>query len=179
MKNGCFGSRFFSPVRIRIIGCGTEWLAKLVLALVRTASYTQPFQWRAIGPGAGIENDGLFFGWVPFMNETDRVELEWIRSLVCEAERDLVFLWHVAAAKFGGPAYTSEVLPLVIERVATALIGSGCTVGFGDPDSKTWQEDADLLRAENPGALIAARWLANPTDVEFMVFALRRSRQDQ
>jgi len=110
------------------------------------------------------------------MNETDQLEQEWIRSLICEAERDLVFLWHVAAAKFGGPAYTSEVLPLVIERVTTALISSGCTVGFGDPDSKTWLADTDLFKAENPGAMIAARWLADPRDVEFMVFALRRSR---
>jgi hypothetical protein len=110
------------------------------------------------------------------MSETDRLEQEWIRSLICEAERDLVFLWHVAAAKFGGAAGTSEVLPSVIARVTTALIRAGCTVGFGDPDSKTWQADTDLLRAENPGAMIAARWLADPRDVEFMVFALRRSR---
>jgi len=47
------------------------------------------------------------------------------------------------------------------------------------PDSKTWQADADLLKAENLGAMIAARWRATPRDVEFMVFALRRSRQGQ
>ena len=108
------------------------------------------------------------------MNETARLEQEWIRSLICEAERDLVFLWHVAAAKFGGPAYTSEMLPLAIERITTALISAGCTVGFGDPDSKTWQADTDLLKAENPGAMVAAKWLADPRAVEFMVFALRR-----
>jgi hypothetical protein len=110
------------------------------------------------------------------MNEIDRLEQAWIRSLICEAERDLVFLWHIAAAKFDGPAYPSEVLPSVIARVTTALIRSGCTVGFGDPDSKTWQADADLLNAENPGAMIAARWLADPKDVEFLAFARRRSR---
>ncbi|CAN7554372.1 hypothetical protein [Massilia sp. LjRoot122] len=103
------------------------------------------------------------------------LEQEWVRSLICEADRDLVFLWHIAAAKFDGPAYTSEELPLVIARVTTALIKSGCTVGFGDPDSETWQTASDLLSAENPGAVIAARWLADPGDVEFMVFA-RRSR---
>lgn len=112
------------------------------------------------------------------MSKTDRLEQEWIRSLVCEAERDLVFLWHIAAAKFGGPAYTSEVLPSVIARVTTALISSGCTVGFGDPDSETWRADTDLLNAENPGAMIASRWLADPRDVEFMAFAIRRSRRD-
>ena len=115
-------------------------------------------------------------GRIPFMNKTDRLEQEWIRSLTCEAERDLVFLWHIAAKKFDGPAYPGEVLPLVIARVTTALIRSGCTVGFGDPDGKTWQPDADLLNAENPGAMIGARWLADPKDVEFMVFARRRSR---
>ena len=51
------------------------------------------------------------------MSETDRLEQEWIRSLVCEAERDLVFLWHIVAAKFDGPTYPSEMLPLVIARV--------------------------------------------------------------
>ena len=110
------------------------------------------------------------------MSETDRLEQEWIMSLICKAERDLVFFWHVTAAKFGGPAYTSEVLPLMIARVTTALISSGCTVGFGDPDTETWQADTDLLSAENPGAMIAARWFADPRDVEFMVFAIRRSR---
>lgn len=118
----------------------------------------------------------FFVGRYPFMSETDRLEQVWIRSLLCEAERDLVFLWHIAATKFNGPAYTSEVLPLVIARVTTALIRSGCTVGFGDPDSNTWHTDTDLLNAENPGAMISARWLAEPRDVEFMVFALRRSR---
>lgn len=112
---------------------------------------------------------------VPFMSETDRLEQEWIRSLIYEAERDLVFLWHIAAAKFDGPAYPSEVLPSVIARVTTAFIRSGCTVGFGDPDTKTWQTDADLLNAENLGTTIAARWLADPKDVEFLVFARRRS----
>lgn len=107
------------------------------------------------------------------MSDRDRLEQEWIRSLICEAERDLVFLWHITAAKFDGRACTNEELPLVMARVTTALIKSGCTVGFGDPDGKTWQKDMDLLNAENPGAMIAARWLANPRDVEFMVFALR------
>ena len=110
------------------------------------------------------------------MSETDRLEQEWIRSLVCEADRDLVFLWHILAAKFDGPAYPSEMLPLAVARVTTALIRSGCTVGFGDPDSKTWQPDADLLNAEKHGSMIAARWLADPKDVEFMVFARRQSR---
>ena len=110
------------------------------------------------------------------MSETERLEQEWIRSLISEAERDLVFLWHIAAAKFNGPDYKSEVLPKVIARVTNALIRAGCTVGFGDPDSETWQADTDLLNAENPGAMIVARWLADPKDVEFMVFALRRSR---
>jgi hypothetical protein len=109
------------------------------------------------------------------MTDTDQVEQEWIRSLVREAERDSVFLWHIATGRFGGRPYTSEELPLAVARVATALIMSGCKVGFGDPDSETWQPDIDLLRAENPGAVITARWLADPKDVEFLVFARRHN----
>jgi hypothetical protein len=107
------------------------------------------------------------------MSDTNRLEQEWIRSLSCEAERDLVFLWHITAGKFGGRAYTSEELPLVIARVTTALIRSGCTVGFGDPDGGAWQAETALLNADNPGAVIAARWLVDPRDVEFLVFARR------
>jgi hypothetical protein len=107
------------------------------------------------------------------MTNADRLERQWIGALVREAERDLVFLWHVTTGAFGGRAYPSEELPLVIARVATALIKSGCKVGFGNPDGDAWQADTDLLNVENPGLIIAARWLANPKDVEFLVFALR------
>jgi hypothetical protein len=107
------------------------------------------------------------------MTDTDRLEREWVKSLVGEAERDLVFLWNITAGSFGGPAYTSGELPSVIARIATALIKSGCKVGFGDPDGDAWQTDVRLLTAENPGTAIAAKWLANPEDVEFLVFARR------
>lgn len=109
------------------------------------------------------------------MTARDQLEQEWIKSLVCEAERDLVFLWHIATGSFGGRSCTSEELPLVIARVTTALIMSGCKVGFGDPDGQAWQPDTELLQAENPGGVIAARWLADPKGVEFLVFARRRS----
>lgn len=109
------------------------------------------------------------------MTDTDQVEQEWIRSLVREAERDCVFLWPITTGRFGGGSYTSEELPSAVARVATTLIKSGCKMGFGDLDRDTWQPDADLLRAENPGAAIAARWLADPKDGEFLVFARRRS----
>lgn len=109
------------------------------------------------------------------MTDKDQVEQEWIRSLVLEAERDCVFLWHITTGRFGGGPYTSEELPLAVTRVATALIKSGCKVGFGDPDAETWQPDTDLLRAEDPGAAITARWLADPKDVEFLVFARRHN----
>jgi hypothetical protein len=109
------------------------------------------------------------------MTDTDRLEQEWGRFLLCEAKRDLVFLWNITAGSFGGPAYASEELPSVVARIATALLKSGCKVGFDDPDGDAWQTDARLLNAENLGTAIAARWLANPMDVEFLVFALRRS----
>jgi hypothetical protein len=107
------------------------------------------------------------------MTYTDQLEQEWIRSLICEAERDLVFLWHITTASFGGPTYAEDELPLVIKRVSGALIKSGCRVGFGNPDNKTWQPEAHLINAEDPGAEIAARWLADPKQVEFLVFARR------
>jgi hypothetical protein len=50
----------------------------------------------------------------------------------------------------------------------------GCTAGFGNPDSKTWQPEADQLNAENAGAMITARGLADPKDVKFMLYARRR-----
>lgn len=111
------------------------------------------------------------------MTDTDRIEEEWIRSLIGEAERDLVFLWHITSGSFGGRTYANDELPLVLARVATALIESGCKVGFGNPDDKGWQA-IDVLNAENPGAEIAARWRVNPKDVEFLVFARRPNCRD-
>jgi hypothetical protein len=109
------------------------------------------------------------------MTDTDRIEEEWIRSLTDEAERDLVFLWHITSGRFGGRTYASDALSLIVARVSNALIDSGCKVGFGNPDDNGWQADADILNAETPGAEIAARWLVNPKDVELLVFARRRS----
>jgi hypothetical protein len=109
------------------------------------------------------------------MTDINCIEDEWIRSLIKEGERDLVFLWHITSGRFGGPTYTSEELPLVVARVATAMIGSGCMVGFGNPDDEGWQAATDVLNAEDPGAEIAARWRASPKEIEFLVFAHRRS----
>jgi hypothetical protein len=109
------------------------------------------------------------------MTYTDQLEEEWLRSLICEAERDLVFLWHITRGSFGGPTYAENELPSAIGRVSGSLIKSGCSVGFGDPDDKTWQPETDLANAEDPGAEIAARWVADPKEVEFLVFARRRS----
>jgi hypothetical protein len=100
-------------------------------------------------------------------------EQEWISSLSAEAKRDIVFLWHITTASFGGPAYSKEELPRAIERVANALILAGSTVGFGDPDKADWKEGKDLLNAENPGATIAANWVRNAEGYEFLVFAIR------
>jgi hypothetical protein len=100
-------------------------------------------------------------------------EEEWIHSLSDEAKRDIIFLWHITGAKFGGPTYSREELPLAIERVTNALIVAGSTVGFGDPDNADWKEERDLLNAKNPGAAIAARWVADSKESEFLVFARR------
>jgi hypothetical protein len=91
-------------------------------------------------------------------------EEDWIRSLIDEAKRDLVFLWHITRGNIGGRKYASDELPLLIARVATALIESGCKVGFGDPDGKSWRAATDMLSTQNPGAEIAERWRLNPDD---------------
>jgi hypothetical protein len=100
-------------------------------------------------------------------------EQEWISSLTAEAKRDIVFLWHITTASFGGPAYSKEELPMAIERVANALILAGSTVGFGDPDKADWKEEKDLLSTKNPGAAIAAQWVKDAEGCEFLVFAIR------
>lgn len=112
------------------------------------------------------------------MTDEDSIEEKWIGSLIQEAERDLVFLWHITAGSFGGPKYASDELPLVVARVAKALIESGCKVGFGDPDDNSWRAATDVLSAEDPGAGIAERWRVNPDSVEFLVFARRRTCRD-
>lgn len=106
------------------------------------------------------------------MTDADSEE-DWIRRLIEEAERDLVFLWHITTESFGGRRYVADELPLVIARVATALIESGCKVGFGDPDDGTWRAATDVLSTQDPGAEIAERWRAKPDSVEFLVFVHR------
>ena len=112
------------------------------------------------------------------MTDAD-VEEEWIRSLIDEAGDDLVFLWHITGGRFGGRKYASDELPLVVARVAAALIESGCKVGFGNPDDKNWLVATDILGAENPGVEIAETWRVDPGKVEFLVFARRRVRGDR
>lgn len=103
-------------------------------------------------------------------------EEEWFSWLIHEAERDLVFLWHITNGSFGGRRYVGDDRSLVVARAATALINAGCKVGSGDPDNKSWQDATDILGAENPGAEIAERWRVNPDNVEFLTFARRRTR---
>ncbi|GJI89635.1 hypothetical protein [Duganella hordei] len=100
-------------------------------------------------------------------------EKEWIHFLSDEAERDIIFLWHITGAKFGGPTYSEKELSMAIEPVTNALIVAGSTVGFGDPDKADWKEDRDLLNAKNPGAAIAARRVADSKESEFLAFARR------
>ena len=106
------------------------------------------------------------------MTDADSEE-NWIRGLIKEAERDLVFLWNITTGSFGGRKYVADELLSVIERVANALIESGCKVGFGDPDDESWRAATDVLSTQNPGAEIAERWRTKPENVEFLVFALR------
>lgn len=109
-------------------------------------------------------------------NDCASIEEGWIADLVQEAERDLVFLWHIAGGHYGGSKYSALELPDALVRVTNELIARGCIVGFGNPDSSTWKPSADLLALENPGAAIAAGWFEDRQEYEFLVFAIRRRK---
>lgn len=109
-------------------------------------------------------------------NEYANLEESWIADLLQEAERDVVFLWHIADCRYGGPKYSALELPGAVVRVTNELITRGCVVGFGDPDSSEWKPSDELLALENPGNAIAAGWFEDRHNYEFLVFAVRRKK---
>ena len=100
----------------------------------------------------------------------------WMNSLVAEAERDLVFLWNITKGNFSGAgkAPDEEALEAVLRR----LLMSGCSVGFGDPDSENWRVPSELsVPREDLPRTIRGLWRDNPGENEFLVFAIRDSRR--
>ncbi|MDP2018509.1 hypothetical protein [Hydrogenophaga sp.] len=109
-------------------------------------------------------------------DEQTRGEEAWAALLLAEARRDLVFVFHIAGGAFGGPKdMSSEDLPAAIERMARALVKAGCIVGFGDPDSPSWNVPANLEvpRSELP-VTISRLWSQDPETHRFIAFALRQ-----
>ena len=101
-------------------------------------------------------------------------ESQWVDALVREAGRDLVFLWHISGGRLGGPKYTSAELPAAIERISRSMLERGCIVGFGDPDSDSWEVPSALaVPIEEQARRVAELWASDPKQFEFLVFALR------
>ena len=102
-------------------------------------------------------------------------EEEWIRNLIRESERDLVFVWNITAGSFGGPSTASPNFVDARESAISALVAADCKVGFGDPDSDDWRVPEEILIGAKPDATKISRLLnAQPHEYEFLVFALRR-----
>src|SRR5690349_21785364 len=60
------------------------------------------------------------------LEKISQAENEWAAVLLDEAERDLVFVFNIAAGGFGGPTgMPSEEVPGTIERMARALLEGG------------------------------------------------------
>jgi len=105
-------------------------------------------------------------------------ERTWVSALADEARRDLVFLWHIAEGRFGGPTYQASERTEALERVASALVLLGCIVGFGDPGTDRWQIPIELeVNSKSKGKRIAELWREDSNAFEFLVFALRDSAQ--
>lgn len=102
-------------------------------------------------------------------------ESNWIDVLAREAERDLVFLWHITGGRLGGTKPQPDQVLATLARVSDGLLTHGCVVGFGNPDSPDWHELPELQGLIGPkGKVIAELWNANPAAYEFLVFALRK-----
>lgn len=95
----------------------------------------------------------------------------WVQILIGEARRDLVFLWHIAGGRLGGPRVAVDLATL--KRVVEALLRNGCAVGFGNPETAEWRtpEELQVPRELLPDT-IARLWNDRPTEYEFLVFTL-------
>jgi hypothetical protein len=109
-------------------------------------------------------------------------EAEWVQSLIREAERDVVFLFNIAAGAFGGPkpGPTRDDAPNVIKRISSALLEAGCEVGFGAPNTSTLTRPPELcINDDQLPATIASLYAQNPELFECLAFVRRESRQSE
>lgn len=102
------------------------------------------------------------------------IEAAWVDSLLDEARRDLVFLWHIIQGRFGGRRVPVAELPSTLEQIVAALLEKGCSVGFGNPDSPEWTvPEALCLEPQEIPAAVVRLWSESPSDYEFLVFVSR------
>jgi hypothetical protein len=110
------------------------------------------------------------------MNPPDSqlAEEEWIRNLIHESGRDLLFVWNITTGSFGGPSTASVAFPAAQRNAIAALVAAGCKVGFGDPDSESWRVPNEVLTDGEPDARKILQLLAEQAkEYEFLVFARR------
>ena len=101
-------------------------------------------------------------------------EEEWIRNLIRESARDLVFIWNITTGSFGGPSTAGVAFPEAQRNAIAALVAAGCKVGFGDPGSESWRVPNEALTDGEPDARKIGELLAEQAkEYEFLVFALR------
>lgn len=100
---------------------------------------------------------------------------EWIKALVAEAERDVVFVFNIAGGAFGGP--TPDFAAPLVASIGQTLIEHGCIAGFGDPDSPEWHVPVQLqVPHEQLPSVISTLLKEHPDEFEFLAFARRIGR---
>ena len=106
--------------------------------------------------------------------KADQTAMNWISNLVAEANRDLVFMWHITSGRFSTPPGVAAPSEKEIDEAISRLIEIGARVGFGDPDLAEFTIPAEILVNGKPCASIISELRhANPTEYEFLVFAVR------
>lgn len=104
---------------------------------------------------------------------TEVEESNWMRNLLDEARRDLVFLLNIASGSFGGP----DEMPKpperyeLMERIIGGLVRGGCIVGFGDSDFYV-PDELNVAKSELPATLVRL-YAIEPKDYEFVTFIIR------
>lgn len=99
----------------------------------------------------------------------------WIDALLAEAERDVVFAWHITQGSFGGPKLEQSEWSNLLKAAARSLIERGCNVGFGDPDAENWKPIAVAASPVSAAEQVVAHWAAEPSQFEFLAFAKREA----
>ena len=102
--------------------------------------------------------------------------MTWIANLIAEAQRDLVFMWHITSGSFSSTPMAAPPSNTEIDNAVSELVAVGAMVGFGDPDSSGFLVPQELLVSGKPSASKIAELRRDaPENYEFLVFAVRKS----